>query len=33
MSDAFHPGPLGHLAFYRELAPAFKLPEKLPWEG
>jgi lysophospholipase L1-like esterase len=32
MSDAFHPGPLGHLAFYRELAPMFKLPEKLPWE-
>jgi lysophospholipase L1-like esterase len=33
MSDAFHPGPWGHLAFYRELAPTFKLPEKLPWEG
>lgn len=32
MSDAFHPGPLGHLAFYRQLAPMFQLPEKLPWE-
>ena len=32
MSDAFHPGPLGHLAFYHELAPIFKLPQKLPWE-
>jgi lysophospholipase L1-like esterase len=32
MSDATHPGPLGHLAFYRELAPFFGLPEKLSWE-
>jgi lysophospholipase L1-like esterase len=32
MSDAYHPGPLGHLAFYRELAPAFGLPTKLSWE-
>ncbi|OPZ87602.1 MAG: hypothetical protein BWY76_00380 [bacterium ADurb.Bin429] len=32
MSDATHPGPLGHLAFYRELAPYFGLPEKLSWE-
>ncbi|MHC4887693.1 MAG: SGNH/GDSL hydrolase family protein [Planctomycetota bacterium] len=32
MSDVAHPGPLGHLAFYRELAPAFGLPTKLSWE-
>ena len=32
MSDAFHPGPAGHLAFYRELAPHFGLPTKLSWE-
>ncbi len=32
MSDATHPGPLGHLLFYRQLAPYFGLPEKLPWE-
>lgn len=32
MSDATHPGPVGHLAFYRELAPFFGLPEKLSWE-
>lgn len=32
MSDATHPGPLGHLFFYRQLAPYFGLPEKLPWE-
>jgi lysophospholipase L1-like esterase len=32
MSDATHPGPAGHLAFYRDLAPAFGLPEKLSWE-
>ena len=32
MSDATHPGPLGHLFFYRQLAPFFGLPEKLPWE-
>ncbi|MCX5642643.1 MAG: SGNH/GDSL hydrolase family protein [Candidatus Omnitrophica bacterium] len=29
MSDAFHPGPLGHIAFYRDLAPFFGLPVKL----
>ncbi|HEY3396639.1 MAG TPA: SGNH/GDSL hydrolase family protein [Armatimonadota bacterium] len=32
MSDAIHPGPAGHLAFYRELAPVFDLPAYLPWE-
>jgi len=32
MSDPFHPGPLGHLAFYRDLAPFFELPDKLSWE-
>lgn len=32
MSDAFHPGPQGHVAFYRELAPAFGLPTGFPWE-
>lgn len=32
MSDATHPGPAGHLAFYRDLAPCFGLPEKLSWE-
>jgi lysophospholipase L1-like esterase len=33
MSDAVHPGPLGHLAFYRELAPLFGLDPYLPWEA
>ena len=32
MSDATHPGPAGHLAFYRDLAPFFGLPAKLSWE-
>jgi len=32
MSDSFHPGPLGHKIFYRELTPYFGLPEKLSWE-
>jgi len=32
MSDAIHPNGLGHLAFYRELAPFFDLPTKLSWE-
>jgi hypothetical protein len=31
-SDVSHPGPAGHLAFYRELAPCFDLPAKLSWE-
>jgi lysophospholipase L1-like esterase len=32
MPDVSHPGPAGHLAFYRELAPCFDLPAKLSWE-
>lgn len=32
MSDSLHPGPLGHVAFYRDLAPFFGLPLKLSWE-
>jgi lysophospholipase L1-like esterase len=32
MSDATHPGPAGHLAFYRDLAPFFDLPARLSWE-
>lgn len=32
MSDASHPGPAGHLAFYRDLAPVFGLPTRLSWE-
>ena len=32
MSDEVHPGWLGHLNFYRELAPVFKLPVRFPWE-
>jgi acyl-CoA thioesterase I len=32
MANSTHPGPLGQLAFYRELAPHFKLPERFPWE-
>jgi lysophospholipase L1-like esterase len=32
MGDAIHPGFLGHLAFFRELAPLFELPEYFPWE-
>ena len=33
MSDAIHPGALGHLVFFRELAPLFDLPGRFPWEG
>ena len=33
MSDAIHPGALGHLAFFRELAPLFDLPARFPWEA
>ena len=33
MSDAFHPNQLGHLIFYRELAPWFDLPRHFPWES
>ncbi len=32
MSDAFHPGPQGHVAFYSELALAFGLPTGFPWQ-
>ena len=32
MSDAWHPNHLGHLAFYRELAPFFGLSPELSWE-
>lgn len=32
MSDAIHPGRLGHLAFFRELAPMFKVAKSFPWE-
>jgi len=33
MSDATHPNALGHLCFYRELAPLFGLPHFFPWEA
>jgi len=33
MSDPVHPGPLGHLAFFRELAPLFRGPPVFPWEA
>ena len=32
MGDAIHPGYLGHLAFFRELAPLFEVPTYFPWE-
>lgn len=32
MADAIHPGFLGHLAFFRELAPTFDVPPYFPWE-
>lgn len=32
MGDAIHPGYAGHLAFFRELAPLFEVPEYFPWE-
>ena len=32
MSDATHPGPSGHVAFYRDMAPFFGLSPKLSWE-
>lgn len=32
MGDAIHPGPIGHLAFFRELAPYFKVAKYFPWE-
>ena len=33
MANSTHPGPLGHLAFYRELAKTIELPRYFPWEG
>jgi lysophospholipase L1-like esterase len=33
MSDSVHPGPLGHLAFFREMAPLFGVPTVFPWEA
>lgn len=32
MGDAIHPGFLGHLAFFRELSPLFKVAKYFPWE-
>jgi lysophospholipase L1-like esterase len=32
MGDAIHPGALGHLVFFRELAPLFGVPAHFPWE-
>jgi lysophospholipase L1-like esterase len=32
MGDAIHPGYLGHLVFFRELAPLFGVPRVFPWE-
>jgi lysophospholipase L1-like esterase len=32
MSDAIHPGPLGHMMFFRQLAPLFDLDARFPWE-
>lgn len=32
MANSTHPGPLGHLAFYREIARVFELPRYFPWE-
>jgi lysophospholipase L1-like esterase len=33
MSDALHPGALGHVAFFRDMAPLFDLPRYFPWEN
>ena len=33
MGDEIHPNGLGHLVFYRELAPKFNLPRYFPWEA
>jgi hypothetical protein len=32
MADTVHPGPSGHLALFREIAPFFNVPKYLPWE-
>jgi lysophospholipase L1-like esterase len=33
MSDAIHPGALGHVAFFRDMAPLFDVPRYFPWEN
>jgi lysophospholipase L1-like esterase len=33
MADAIHPGALGHLVFFREIAPHFDVSPVFPWEG
>jgi lysophospholipase L1-like esterase len=33
MSDAVHPGPDGHMAMFRELAPRFDVPPRFCWEA
>ncbi len=33
MANSTHPGPLGQLVFYQELAPLFELPTFFPWEN
>lgn len=32
MSDAGHPGELGHLAYFRDMAPLFGVAKYFPWE-
>ncbi|HPP12079.1 MAG TPA: SGNH/GDSL hydrolase family protein [bacterium] len=32
MADTIHPGPVGHLAFFRTIAAAFKVSPYFPWE-
>jgi lysophospholipase L1-like esterase len=32
MGDTVHPGPQGHLAIFRELAPLFRVSPYFPWE-
>lgn len=32
MADFIHPGPVGHLALFRDMAPAFDIPKYFPWE-
>ena len=32
MANSTHPGPLGHMAFYREIAEVFELPRYFGWE-
>lgn len=32
MGDAIHPGYLGHVAFFREMAPLFGVEKYFPWE-